>query len=344
MKKTILAVAALVAVGMTSCNNDEELLQGNEAIGFSNVFVDNSTRSISDPSYTNDNLFEDFAVYGFVEGAVLFNGNTISKSITNDALQSNWKYEGTQYWIAGAKYNFAAIAPKSGAGWTTANCILNNNGAVETTLSFTNNGTTDLLYSNPDAIEGEVSGNEAVPFTFRHLLSKVKFSFKNNYNASNATIKVSNIKINNAYETGTVTLTGANTIAWTDQTSSLELDFGAATDDESTDNKEGAAVAFGFGKTYESLNERLLIPSQRFADGQNAGYKVTFTVDLLISGTLVKQYSHTAYVNHEFVAGHSYDIVAEINAENIDPEKKQEPIEFTVEPISGWGEPNNQNM
>ena len=71
---------------------------------------------------------------------------------------------------------------------------------------------------------------------------------------------------------------------------------------------------------------------------------MTFTVDLLISGTLVKQYSHTAYVNHEFVAGHSYDIVAEINAENIDPEKKQEPIEFTVEPISGWGEPNNQNM
>ena len=341
MKKTILAVAALVAVGMTSCNNDEELLQGNEAIGFSNVFVDNSTRSFSDPSYTNNNLFEDFAVYGFVEGAVLFNGNTVSKTITNNAL--DWKYEGTQYWIAGAKYNFAAIAPMTDGGWTNESCTLVDNN-VKTTLSFTNNdGTTDLLYSNPATIQGMVSGNEAVPFTFRHLLSKVKFSFKNNYNASNATIKVSNIKINNAYKTGTVTLIGADSIAWTKQTSSLELDFGAATDDESTDNKEGAAVAFGFGKTYESLNERLLIPSQR-ADGENAGYKVTFTVDLLIGGTLVKQYSHTAYVNHEFVAGHSYDIVAEINAENIDPEKKQEPIEFTVEPISGWGEPNNQNM
>ena len=336
MKKTILAVAALVAVGMTSCNNDEELLQGNEAIGFSNVFVDNSTRSISDPSYTNDNLFNDFAVYGFVEDAVLFDGNTVSKSITNNALQSDWKYEGTQYWIAGAKYNFAAIAPKSGAGWTTAKCILNNNGAVETTLSFTNNGTTDLLYSNPATIQGMVSGNDKVKFTFNHLLSKVKFSFKNNYNASNAKIKVSNIKINNAYETGTVTLTGANTIGWTYQTPSLGLDFGAATDDESTtDKKEGADVAFGFGKTYESLNERLLIPSQR-ADGENAGYKVTFTVDLLINDIFVKKYEHTAYVNHEFVAGHSYDIVAEINAENIDPEKKQEPIEFTVKTVNGW--------
>ena len=229
MKKTILAVAALVAVGMTSCNNDEELLQGNEAIGFSNVFVDNSTRSKSDPSYTNDNLFEDFAVYGFVEGAVLFNGNTVSKTITNNALKSDWKYEGTQYWIAGAKYNFAAIAPKSNAGWTTANCILNNNGAVETTLSFTNNdGTTDLLYSNPDAIEGKDSGNTAVPFTFRHLLSKVKFSFTNNYNASNATIRVRDIKINNAYSKGDVTLTSAAT-TWSKQSGNkLELSFGNA--------------------------------------------------------------------------------------------------------------------
>ena len=332
MKKTILAVAALVAVGMTSCNNDEELLQGNEAIGFSNVFVDNSTRSKSDPSYTNSNLFKDFAVYGFVKNATLFNGN----QVTGSGVNENWTYEGTQYWIAGAKYNFAAIAPKTDGGWTYASCTLDGNN-VTTTLSFTNNGTTDLLYSNPDAIEGKVSDNDKVEFTFNHLLSKVKFSFKNNYNASNATIKVSNIKINNAYKTGTVTLIGADSIAWTDQTSSLlELNFGAATDDESTNDKEGADVAFGFGKTYESLNERLLIPSQRFADGENAGYKVTFTIDLLISDTLVKQYEHTAYVNHKFVAGHSYDIVAEINAENIDPEKEQEPIEFTVTTVNGW--------
>ena len=112
MKKTVLAVAALVAVGMTSCNNDEELLQGNEAIGFSNVFVDNSTRSVDDPSYTNSNLFKDFAVYGFVENATLFNGN----KVTGSGVNGNWTYEGTQYWIAGANYNFAAIAPKTDAG------------------------------------------------------------------------------------------------------------------------------------------------------------------------------------------------------------------------------------
>ena len=332
MKKTILAVAALVAVGMTSCNNDEELLQGNEAIGFSNVFVDNSTRSKSDPSYTNDNLFEDFAVYGFVKDAVLFDGNTVSKTITNNALQSDWKYEGTQYWIAGANYNFAAIAPKSNAGWATASCTFDGNN-VTTTLSFTNNGTTDLLYSNPATIQGMVSGNTAVPFTFRHLLSKVKFSFKNNYNASNATIRVRDIKINNAYSKGDVTLTSAAT-TWSKQSDNkLVLSFGNAAEVSANSDE-----VIAYSTTVESYNELLLIPGAAtpLEDDQNAGYKVTFTVDLLISGILVKQYEHTAYVNHKFVAGHSYDIVAEINAENIDPENEQEPIEFTVTTVNGW--------
>ena len=292
MKKTILAVAALVAVGMTSCNNDEELLQGNEAIGFSNVFVDNSTRSISDPSYTNDNLFNDFAVYGFVEDAVLFDGNTVSKTITNN--ESDWKYEGTQYWIAGAKYNFAAIAPKSNAGWTTESCKLVDN-KVTTTLSFTNNGTTDLLYSNPDAIEGKVSGNTAVPFTFRHLLSKVKFSFTNNYNASNATIRVRDIKINNAYSKGDVTLTSAAT-TWSNRSedNKLVLSFGNA-----ATGAVNAEEDFECGVTVESYNELLLIPGAAtpLEDDQNAGYKVTFTVDLLINDTYVKSFPHTSYVN-----------------------------------------------
>ena len=337
----ILAVAALVAVGMTSCNNDEELLQGNEAIGFSNVFVDNSTRSKSDPSYTNDNLFEDFAVYGFVEGAVLFNGNTVSKTITNGALESDWKYEGTQYWIAGAKYNFAAIAPKSNAGWTTANCTLKN-GAVTTTLSFTNNGTTDLLYSNPATIQGKVSSNTAVPFTFRHLLSKVKFSFTNNYNASNATIRVRDIKINNAYSKGDVTLTSAAT-TWSNRSedNKLVLSFGNA-----ATGAVNAEEDFECGVTVESYNELLLIPgaAASLQGDQNAGYKVTFIVDLLINDTYVKSFPHTSYVNFTPAPGNSYDIAATIDYTNIDQADSQEPIEFTVEPISGWGEPNNQNM
>ena len=325
MKKIIYAVLALAAVA--SCNKTEVVgVTESNAITFDNAFVDNATKSVNDPSFTNSNLFNDFAVYGFVEGAVLFDGTQVSKSITNTELQSDWKYAGTQYWIAGAQYKFNAVAPMTNGGWTKTAAD-----EASTTLSFTNNGTTDLLYATV-AQEGKASGNAQVAFTFRHVLSKVKFSFENAYNATNATIKVKNIKITNPHKTAGVVLTAAT--AWDGHASAadFELSFGMATDDEATTGeKENAEVAYAFGKTYESQNELFLIPSDTYP------YNVTFDVDLLVSGQLIDTYTHTVTANFAPVAGNSYDIKAVINATNIDPEQAQEPIEFTVNPLPDWG-------
>ena len=327
MKKIFVAMLALAAA--TACSNDELVSVNQEAIGFDNAFINNSVRSVSDPSYSNTNLFTDFAVYGFVEGATLFDGTTVSKDIDNDKLSSEWKYEYTQYWIAGANYNFHAVAPAT--GWTKT--AASKDGV---TLEFTNNGTTDLLYALT-AQQGKAEGNAQVAFDFRHILSKVKFSFENAYNATNATIKVKNIAITNAYASGTVVL-GANT-NWTG-TGSTTLNFGMATDAEETaDVKENVEIAYAHGKIYESQNELLLIPGAVTGD-----YNVTFTVDLLVGGTLVKTYNHKATVAFAPVAGYSYDIKAIINAENIDPAHEQEPIEFTVNTLPGWTTGNVDNI
>ena len=328
MKKTIFTV--LAAVALVACAKEEVVTVNQEAIAFENAFVDNATKSVNDPSFTNSNL-NDFAVYGFVENAVLFDGTKVSKGITNDDLESVWKYAGTQYWIAGAQYNFNAIAPMTNGGWTYND---EDSDATSTTLSFVNNGTTDLLYATATQ-EGKVSGNEMVAFSFRHVLSKVKFSFENAYNATNATIKVKDIVITNPHKTANVVLTGST--AWSGQTASdLTLAFGMATDDEATtDAKENVEVAYAFGKTYESENERFLIPSTTYS------YNVTFNVDLLVSGTLVKTYAHTVTATFAPAAGSSYDIKAVINASNIDPNNEQEPIEFTVNTLPDWGTANN---
>ena len=325
MKKIILAALAIAA--LASCNKTEIVgVTESNAIAFDNAFVDNATKSVNDPSFTNNNLFTDFAVYGFVEGAVLFDGTKVSKSIENGDLESDWKYEGTQYWIAGAQYNFHAVAPMTNGGWTKTAAE-----AASTTLAFTNNGTTDLLYATT-AQEGRVSGNTQVAFSFRHVLSKVKFSFENAYNATNATIKVKDIVITNPHKTGDVVLTGST--VWSNLVKDdLTLAFGMATDDEATtDAKENDEVAIVYGKTYESQNERFLIPSTSYA------YNVTFTVELLVSGTTVATYNHTVTATFAPGAGNSYDIKAVINASNIDPNNAQEPIEFTVNTLSGWGE------
>ena len=347
MKKTLLMIAA--AFAFVACSNDETLFQAEpEAIGFDNAFIENSTRSVSDPSWSNTKLFGDFAVYGYVENAPLFNNVKVSGS----ALNGEWTYTNTQYWIAGAKYNFAAVAPYSNGAAGVFSVAANGSDYVGTTvLPFTNDGTNDVLYAQNAQVVGASDNNAKVAFTFRHILSKVKFSFENGYNASTATIKVYDVKIENAYKTATATL-GVNSTAWDDQAGTLVLEFGNASDDESTNAKEGAEVAYAYGATYESLNERFLIPGDApeityVKDGANVtenAYEVTFKVDLLVNNTRVKTYNHIAYAKFTPVAGNAYDIKTVINAENIDPEHEQEPIEFTVNPLPGWGETKNENI
>lgn len=352
MKKTLFAALALAFVA--SCSNEEvvEMAQ-KEAIAFDKTFVNNSTRSVVDPSYNNDNLFRDFTVNGFVNQTQLFNNKTVTaKDVAADAAVTTnaaWEYSGVQYWVPDALYSFCAIAPSTSGGWTNLSSTLNgkpveNSEIIKTTFDFTNDGTTDLLYDEVPCVKGKTTGNSNVSFTFRHLLSKVKFSFENQYNGENATIKVTGIKIINAHKTAKAELTTNATTWGTLADPTLILEFGDATDKEAEndDNHENTAPATGYenGLTYESLNEMLLIPSS-----QKYEYKVEFTVALYINNALIATYKHTgnnaAKVTFAPAAGYSYDIKAVINPSNInpDPDAKQEPIVFSVTGTETWKTP-----
>ena len=316
--------------------------EGN-AIGF-NTFVDKATRSVDDPSFTNDNLFANFGVFGTVEGAELFDDVEVKKN------GSAWEYEGTQYWITGANYNFAAVAPQTLNGvdvYTDATYDVTSTGegaektySGTTTLSFVNNGTTDLLYAEAKAIGkvGESSGakNDVVGFTFRHVLSKVKFTFTNLYNASNATIRVENVQIRDAYESGVAKLNAAT--AWAPESNGLILNFGNAAV-ASADAEE----AFAYNAKAESYNELLMIPGAGATvnEGEKV-YTVQFDVVLLVSDKEIDSYTHTVYTTFAPEAGKAYNIATSITPENIDPEHSQEPIQFTVTEIDGWDTTNEQ--
>ena len=363
MKKVIFALAAVVA--LAACSQEDVIVADKgAAIGF-DTFVENSTRSVYDPSYTNAKPFANFGVFGTVEGAELFNNKTVTG--TGVGENASWTYAGTQYWIAGAKYNFAAVAPQTvmvndvktdvytNASYAVTSSVVNDEKVYTgtTTLSFANNGKIDLLYAEATA-EGKAGSGDAekpangkVGFNFRHVLSKVKFSFENAYNASNATIRVENVKINDAYASGSVVLNDKT--VWTPVTTGdmLVLDFGKATDNAATtDAKEAVDVAFEYGKTYESYNELLMIPGQG-ASTYTVGtttyanvYKITFDVVLLVSGKVIDTYKHTIYTDFAPLAGMRYNLKAVIKPENIDPEHSQEPILFTVNEIKDWDNGN----
>ena len=333
MKKIFVAMLALAAA--TACSNDELVSVNQEAIGFDNAFINNSVRSV-DPGYSQSNMFNDFAVYGFVEGASLFNGVKVAKTgVDNTELKSAWKYAGTQYWIAGANYDFYAVAPFEG-GWSVQTGTTPSDAGA--TLSFTTtDGTQDLLYAPIVTREGANNDYSAVAFTFKHILSKVKFSFKNGYNASAATICVRDIKITNANESGEVALAAA--ASWSNQSGTKAIAFGNATTEATyaTDTNVDNFVNYdyAYNTTVESYYERLLIPG-------NKEWNISFVVELLVSGKKIDEYEHTAKATIDFQPGHSYDINAEITAANIDPNHAQEPIEFTAT-MTDWSTANEED-
>lgn len=330
MKKIFVAMLALAAAA--ACSNEDIVSVNQEAIGFDNAFINNSVRSVNDPSFTNTNLFADFAVYGYVteEGTgTLFDGTQVSGS----ALNGDWTYEGTQYWIEDATYNFYAVAPNSYKDYWMASTS-NVNGLV---LSVQNaDGTKDILVAKANDIVGQPSGqNVPVAFNFQHILSKVKFSFTNNYDATGSSIRVENIKINNACKVSYVTLS-KNNLEWGNgDGTQATLNFGNAAVASAT-----AEEAFANGTTVESYNERLLIPvsgPEYTLNGETVkGYNVTFDVKVLVNGVVVKTYSHSVNVDFTPVAGHSYNIAATIDSETINPDEKLDPIKFTVTEITDW--------
>ena len=337
MKKILFAAAALVA--MASCATEDIVSSAApEAIGFDSAFVDNSTRSNYDPSYTNTNLFADFAAFAHVNEAVLFN----NKEVTGSGRNGTWTYDGTQYWVKGAKYNFAAIAPKTVTGggyWKNAVTSVNSDfSAITTEFDFRSTSATDLLYAEVENIEGKASGNEKIGFSFRHLLSKVKFSFKNEYSTEAFSIKVYDIRIVNAYKDGHVKVT-KNATEWTASTDSgnyCPILVGNVNVDGANDPT--VVSPFGNGTTLESHNECFLIPG-----AVPGGYEVTFKVDLMVGETRIDTYNHSAIVDFAPAPGMAYDINAVINHKNIDPSTEQEAIEFTVTEIKDWAQYTDKN-
>lgn len=335
--KKIFLIGLTAAAMLASCSNDETVeMAQQKAIGFSNAFVNNGTRSVVDPSFTTSTL-SDFAVYGFTQNGQIFNGEKVSKG---GAASTGWSYDNVQYWVPGNTYTFGAIAPHSAA--KVSNVTLPTGATkVEMKVAFTNTDANqvDLLHAEPAQITGvTASYTTPVSMTFNHQLSKVKFSFQNSVGAG-YNVKVSNVKITDAYEKGTLTV-GATENTWSNQTDkALVLNFGNVVADGATAD-EAAVIAYT--KTLESYNEKLMIPM-----GSSAIYTVTFTVELFKDNVPLGTYNHTVQIkNVEFKLGYCYDFKATLTHENIvDPENPLKPIEFKVDGITDWNQTDvNQNL
>lgn len=374
MKKLFIAVLALAC--LASCEKSQVIGEvEKDAITFGNSFVDNSTKAV-DPSLT-ENTLNKFLVYGKLtnssdESANLFNGIEVFKlqSISTEFVQGtdNWGYavSATRYWIPGNNYRFAAVAcsdineeytgtsggDNTQTGITSVTTDNDPNSSMPTSISFAStDGTEDLLYSEVHYtnLTAEQAKTEEVKFTFSHLLSKVKFIFKNKYVLNtNLKIKVSEIKILNPYTSATCTI-GAQvnspywTATWSAQqtANNVAYDFGNAVNDitaESDDNKAAQYIEIN-DNGLNSYYERLLIPAAY--KGLQISYKADVYLCLEgqkdvkvteIGKTITTSSADENAIN--LAAGNSYNFIIELGEE-------LNPIKFSVTSVEGWKNPDN---
>ena len=317
MKKLFIAILGVAAFAACSQEMTLETPKG-AAIGFDNVFVENATRAAD---LTANNI-TDFGVYGFIKNASgegqIFDNQLVSKS------GNAFTYSPAQYWLANADYYFAAVAPAAKAEGYAAVAETPDAGV----LSFNNEtaaANTDLLfaYYKRDAVAEIKEAPAPVAFTFDHVLSRVKFSFKNGFGeGQNIELKVTNVNVKNAIAKGTLALeAGVLAEQWADQTGAFNVAFGNA----------GATLAAAAKGTTEHF---YLIPADAYE------YEVTFDVTLYQAGVELDTYNRSAKVTVDLLRGNSYELTATLNASNVsdDGENALFPIEFTINKVNEWME------
>lgn len=313
----MFAVAALAA-----CTTEQTIVAPqNEAIGF-DTFVDNSTRATD---ITTNNI-ANFGVYGTVtkggNSALIFKNTEVTKS------GDDFVYSPAQYWIADAVYDFLAFAPFTNAKWT----YTPTNAQVAKTGTFSFNNETaaadqDVVYAyqtKTTADKLDASNTQAVEFTFKHILSKVAFSFTNTFTDGNTSLSVYNVKINNTAKNGTMAIVDGEDKAWVG-VDNLVVPFG----DQATAVNTLKAKAIANKNGTLKLAHHYVIPAQR-------AYNITFSVDLYQAGVYLATYNHEINSAIDFAKNGNYVLSVKLAPESIDPENELYPIEFTVNEVKDW--------
>ena len=308
MKK--LFVMTLAVAALASCSKVEPIEPGHKsAIGFGNAFIDNATKAELTTS-----TIANFAVWGTENGASIFDGDDVIKGNTTQG--GTWGYTGTKYWHPGNDYKFAAIAPADHGGtvYTSA--------GLPTSITYTLDpgnigGQVDLLYAiaNASTIAPSVAP-DTVKFTFKHLLSKVQFTFTNGHaTGSNYNVIVKDVIIK-ANPNSTVTLAG--------DSGTWDAPTGTAVDLSFPTFNNGAA--FGPQAKGVSKDQSLIIPNT------DVDYNVTGTAEIYVGTTKVETRTINGKIDaNSFAPGVFYNVTAEINSTN--------KIIFSVKEVTGWSSP-----
>lgn len=254
MKKSLFLLGVAAAV-FSGCSNQEVMdvaEYANQPIEFT-TFVDKTTRS---GDVTSQN-FQKFWVFAQNKGtgdqnwADAFTNVQVSKAGDNEWLPIN-----TYYWEKNKEFRFAGYANgesqlnKSIVSYDAGSQSGGSTSGLLTFTAYSTDGKNDLVAAMGNESnytwDGTASGEAPkVSMTFRHMLSKLTFTFKTKM-ANTYTVAVNNLRIESATTKSTGTYHKANegTITWS--TDQLSNTTGTYTFDNITDVTADAANEQGY--------------------------------------------------------------------------------------------------
>ena len=253
MKKSILMLGLAVAA-MTSCTNDEVVeMNQNNVIKFEN-FVNKGTRVVD--NVTTSSLKKIY-VFGYRENLVdpVFNNQLFSFTGSGDVTSSVFWVDDTYFFGAYADGGNGSEIATTGSGVPTVSFT---SGGVLSFNDYVVDDAKDLVAAVPAEVDNTGLANLPVALTFNHLLSKIKFTFKNT-NPNSLTMKVSEISLSAIPNKGDWTSSSAT--EWTNPEGSVELTFPGTTSNVAVNG------------SYVSI-EHLVLPQTL-----NANVKANFTIE-----------------------------------------------------------------
>ena len=305
MKKSLFVLGVAVAA-LTGCSQSE-VTDIAESSANSKAFVGNPTKSAT---VVDNNNIQSFYVYAYEnDNALLTNENVY--------LQNGlWAYDNIKVWNNGSTYAFAAYSnggTAKGVG-SLENVSYDKNAGELKISSYTANGDDDLLAS----ISTEtLTNNVPVAFTFKHVLSMVKFTVKSGLgNDKELMINSLTVEANKVQNNGDLTYSTAATNWELAQSGQTYASLSAA----------------GLNATTETPAEAEFTVLPQTVSG---GFTVTINATITPEGGEAIDKTFTATIiedNAKWDEGNRYNYIATIKATDMDI------IEFDAPQVDDWND------
>lgn len=351
MKKSLFLLGATAAM-LSSCSNQEVMDvadYANQPIKFS-TYVNKNTRT---SDVTNDS-FSKFWVFAQNKAASSAEWADVFINVqVNKIGDQNWQPVNVYYWEKDKEFRFAGYA--NGENQLENTIVSYNAGSTDDNSStglltfkeYSTDGKNDLVAAmgneNNYTWDGSTGDAPAVEMTFRHMLSKLTFTFKTQM-ANTYTVEVNNLRIENATtkSTGTYHKDNNGTIKW--NSDGLSNYTGTYTFENipnvTTDaaNEQGyfsqmCAPLYVIPQSCGTLKVNFTVNVKNKA-GERVGEQ-NFVADLKYT----QSSAETTLQENTWTAGYHYNYTAELKMEDINTDPNARPIRFDVT-VDKWKETN----